>query len=135
MSGILPKFVTPDDVRAYRGRLDPFARAFDRSVAWCQAIDPATRRNWADFYAGWRRFCDTDASWTHASAQYDEAEKYEENLIRWQGWLGRFCQLGVPPLTRPPVSPETSSLEATVKTVAIAGAVIAVAVSLRSVVR
>ena len=34
MSSFLPKFVTPEDVRAYRGRLDPFARSFDRYLVF-----------------------------------------------------------------------------------------------------
>ncbi len=135
MSGILPKIVLPDDVRAYRGRIDAFARAIDRSVAQCSALDPFARRSWAEFYARWQEFCATEVSWLHTAAQYEETERYEEHLLRWQAYLAPMCRSAGPPMTRPGGAISASSTEGTIKTVAIAGAVIATALAIRAVTR
>jgi hypothetical protein len=133
--GILPLVVMPDDVRAAKARLDAFARSFQRTVSTCPLLPALTRRAWGDFYQGWRRFADTDASIFHAAAEYDAAERYEEHLLSWQAHLAQYCASAGPRLTRPQPPFSTASLESTVKTVAVAGVVIAIAITLRSVTR
>jgi hypothetical protein len=134
MSDLLPTVVMPDDVRAAKARLDPFARAVDRSVAVCPQLHPYVRRSWADFYRSWRQFADADASWFHAAAEYDAAKQYEEHLVAWQTQLASVCPIAGPPLTRPPGSSSTNSLN-DMKTIAIAGAVVAVALAVRGITR
>jgi len=134
MTSLLPTVVTPDDVRAMKARLDAFARAFDRSVAACARLTPAMRASWAEFYRGWRQFADADPSWLHAAAEYETARQYEEHLVAWQGRIAPLCGVTGAPLTRAPAT-SAGSLENTIKTVAIAGAVIAVALALREVTR
>jgi hypothetical protein len=136
MTSFLPTVITPDDVRAYKDRLDPFARAIDRGVS-VSRLDAYTRRAWSDFFRSWRSFCDAEPSWLHAAAEFNAAEHYEEHIIHWQARLAPYCPIPGPLLTRPvPKAPApASSVENTVKTVAVAGAVIALALSLRSVVR
>lgn len=135
MSGIFPTVVTPDDVRASKARLDAFARSFDRSVAMCPRLHPYVRKSWSDFYRGWRQFADADASWFHAAAEFDAAQQYEEHLVAWQAQLAPLCPIAGPPLTRPAGAASSGTLENTVKTVAIAGAVVAVALAIRGVTR
>jgi len=134
MTNLLPMVVTPDDVRTMKTRLDAFARAFDRSVAACTRVHPYTRTSWAEFYRGWRQFADADPSWLHAAAEYETARQYEEHLVAWQRQLAPVCGIAGAPLTRAPAS-SGSSLESTIKTVAIAGAVVAAALALREVMR
>jgi hypothetical protein len=134
MNGLLPTVHTPAEVHAYKARLDPFALALDRSVASCPHLDPTTRRNWAEFFRGWRRFCDADVGWLSAANDFAQAQQFEEHIIRWQAWLRPYCTIAAPPLTRAPVvATPPSSTESTIKTVAIAGAVIAVAFAVRAV--
>lgn len=135
MSGVFPTVYSPEEVQSYKARLDPFARAIDRSVAMCTTLDPTTRRAWGEFSRGWRQFCDSEVSWMRAASDHEQAEKYEEHIIRWQTWLAPHCPIAAPPLTRPPPSKSATSVESTVKTVAIAAAVIAVAVAIKSVTR
>ncbi len=136
MDGLLPTIHTPSEVQAYKARLDPFARAVDRSVATCSRIDLTTRRNWAEFFRGWRHFCDADVGWMSAAGDASQAQQFEEHIIRWQSWIGQFCIIAAPPLTRAPlVAAPTTSMESTIKTVATAAAVIAVAFAIRSVTR
>jgi len=136
MTSLLPTVVTPDDVRAFKARLDGFARSLDRSVSMCTRVHPYVRTSWAEFYRGWRQFADADPSWLHAAAEYDAARQYEEHLIAWQTQLAPVCAIAGAPLTRPKVTGSPgSSLENTIKTVAIAGAVVAVALAIREVTR
>jgi len=136
MTNLLPTVVTPDDVRTMKARLDAFARAFDRSVSVCTRVHPYMRTSWAEFYRGWRQFADAEPSWLHAAAEYDAARQYEEHLVAWQRQLAPVCGIASAPLTRAPASSSSgSSLESTIKTVAIAGAVVAVALALREVTR
>ncbi len=135
MSGLLPTVVTPDDVRASKARLDAFARAFDRSVTACPRLAPSIHQSWSDFYRGWRRFADADPSWFHAAAEFDAAQQYEEHLIAWQAQLGPLCPIAGPSLTRPPGASSTGTVETTIKTVAIAAAVVAVALAVREITR
>ena len=133
MSGLLPTVVMPDDVRATKARLDPFALVLDRCVALCPQLPPYDHRSWADFYRGWRHFADADASWFHAAAEYDQADRYEEHLVTWQAYLAAKCPIAGPPFTRPKDTSMGSLSD--VKTIAIAGAVVVVALTLRGVLR
>ncbi len=135
MSDFLPTVVMPDDVRAAKARIDSFARAMDRSVAVCPQLHPLVRRSWSDFYRNWRQFADADASWLHAAAEFETAKQYEEHVIAWQAQLGPLCAMTSPPLSRTPTSTSPAALQTTLKTVAIAGAVVAVALAVREVSR
>ena len=136
MTGLLPTWFVPDDVRAIKARLDASARTLDRSVTLCPHVHPYVRRSWADFYRGWRTFADADASWLRASTDYETARQYEEHLVAWQRQIAPICGIAGAPLTRAqnPGSTE-STLQTTIKTVAIAGAVVAVALAVREVTR
>ncbi len=127
--------VTPNDVRALKARLDPFVRAFDCSVAACGELHPFVRGSWADFSRGWRQFAAADTSWLHAAAEYDAAAKYEQHLVAWQTQLAPVCPVLAPPFPRSSRPDASGTLGSTVKTVAIAGAVVAVAFALRGVTR
>lgn len=136
MSGFLPKFVTPTDVRDLKNRLDPSVRALEATVATCSSLDAATRSAWTDFAKAWRSYVDEDDSWFHTAAQYDTGEAYERTIADWQRIVSASCTLPGPKI-QPPPSPSVVSSEAqgTIRTVAIAGAVIAAIVAVRSVIR
>ena len=136
MSGILPKFVTPDDVRDIKNRLDPFVRALDATVSTCKSINPGTKDAWQNFSKAWRGFYDEEDSWMHAAAQYDNAESYERSIAEWQRIIGAACPVPGPKVD-PPTSPSvvTSELQETIRTVAIAGGIIVALITVRSLAR
>jgi hypothetical protein len=140
MTGHLIKFITPDDVRDYRGRLDAVISATDTKVTTsCPGLDQGTREGWSKFVAAWREFLKEEPSWLHALAQYETTEAYEQDMSRWQDMISKAsCLLPtprvVPGSNEGPSSPP-SSLESTLRTVAIAGAVVAVALGVKAVLR
>ena len=133
MSGFLPKFVLPSDVRALKNRLDPTMRSLDMTVAQCTTVEAATGSAWADFSRAWRAYFNEDDSWLHTAAQMDAGEAYERQIADWQTLLARPCTLHTPQITPSTTPPDAH--QDTIRTVAIAGAVIAVVVGIRSVMR
>ena len=139
---ILPRFVTPSDVRDLKVRVDAFIRAEDSTVDACASIPAGPRMGWKAFFASWQSYFAEDDAWLHAAAQMDEGEAYEQDLGKWQAMLATYkCTPNAPPSTPldPPLfdghGPDTSGWQGTAKTVAIAGAVIAVAIGMRAVLR
>jgi hypothetical protein len=139
VSGFLPRFVTPSDVRALKTRVDPFVRAIDRSVADCASLAAETRTGWEAFSRAWRAYFDEEDSWLHTAAQMDQGEAYEQDLAHWQDLLAHSkCGTSTPRITptNPRSTPDDSArMHGTIKTVAIAGAVVAVALGLRAVLK
>jgi hypothetical protein len=138
---ILPKFVTPSDVRDLKGRLDPFVRALDQSVADCKGLPDGVRNGWLAFSKAWRGYFDGEESWLHTAAQMDQGEAYEKDITRWQDMVATYkC---APDAPRPAPSdggadlddPGSQRWQGTVKTVAIAGAIIAVVLGVRTVMK
>ena len=135
---VLPKFVIPADVRDLKNRVDPFVRAMDQTVADCKGLTDAVRTGWQGFSQAWRTYFDEEDSWFHTAAQMDQGEAYERDLARWQDWIGQFkCVTSTPPITPSTTGDpaDSKNWSGTVKTVVIAGAVIAVALGLRAVVK
>ena len=133
MSGILPRFVLPADVRSLKVRLDSVVRSLDGTAASCTGLPEATRANWNDFSKGWRAYLAEEDSWLHTAAQMDAGEAYERQIADWQRFLSTAsCVLNGPQIT-PSSTPDGH--QDTIRTVAIAGAVIAVVVGIRSVMR
>ncbi|MEO8800820.1 MAG: hypothetical protein ABI551_23215 [Polyangiaceae bacterium] len=141
---ILPRFVTPTDVRDLKNRLDAFVRAEDAAVNACPSIPAGPRAGWKAFAASWRDYFGEDDSWLRAGAQMDEGQAYEEDLGHWQDTLATYaCANAAAPRVSPLDPPsgghgddrDPSSWQGTVKTVAVAGMVIAVALGLRAVAR
>ncbi len=140
---ILPRFVTPSDVHDLKVRVDAFVHAEDASVDACAAIPAGPRAGWKAFVASWQSFFAEDDSWLRAAAQMDEGEAYEEDFGKWQAMIAGYkCVPNVPPSA--PLDPplfngghdsDPSGWQGTAKTVAIAGAVIAVAIGMRAVLR
>jgi hypothetical protein len=133
------RFVTPSDVRDLKNRVDPYVRALDVSVAACKALPQAVADGWAAFSKAWRSYFDEEDSWWHTAAQMDQGEAYESDVQRWQQMIAGYkCAPDAPPIT-----PEDGQgrggdpdrWSGTIKTVAIAGAVIAVALGVRAVLK
>ena len=135
---MLPKFVVPADVRDLKNRIDPFVRAMDGSVAACATVPDAVRSGWVAFSKAWRTYFNEDDSWFHTAAQMDQGEAYERDLAHWQDWITQFkCAESTPHIV-PSTDGDpagTKNWSGTIKTVAIAGAVIAVALGLREVMK
>ena len=136
---VLPKFVVPDDVRDLKNRIDPFVRALDHSVATCATMPEGAHMGWDGFSKAWRSYFDEEDSWWHTAAQMDQGEAYERDLAHWQDWITHFkCEQGTPPIT-PSTTGDPGSggdhWQGTIRTVAIAGAVIAGVVALRTVLK
>jgi hypothetical protein len=136
VAGVLPKFVTPSDVRDLKNRVDTFVRALDQSVAACATMTDAQRAGWSAFSQQWRAYFAEDDSWWHTAAQMDQGESYERDVAHWQDWFSQFhCAPSAPRITPSSDAIEPTRWQGTIKTVAIAGAVVAVALGLRAVMK
>lgn len=131
----LPVFRTPNDVRAYKRSLDPLMTGMNASVEACTKLDEATRNAWGDFYKAWRGFYAEEESWWHTVAQWLQTEKYEARLSDWQTLLGARCGGGMSIPTVEPPGKGDSDFNRTLRTVAVAGAVVAVVIGVRAVIR
>jgi hypothetical protein len=135
---ILPKFVTPSDVRDLKNRAEPFVRALDVAVADCKSLPDSVRASWQTFSSSWRTYFNEEDSWWHTAAQMDQGEAYEQDIARWQDMIAGFkCSPDAPRITPTDVDAggDSSRWQGTIKTVAIAGAVIAVVLGLRTVMK
>ena len=136
---ILPKFVTPTDVRDLKVRVDAFVRATDGTVATCAKLPDGVRSGWTQFSAAWRAYFDEEDSWWHTAAQMDQGEAYERDLGGWQTTIAQFQCANAPPVITPSngggSGENTDRWQGTIKTVAIAGAIVAVVLGVRAVVR
>lgn len=140
---VLPRFVTPSDVRDLKNRVNAFVLAEDAAVDACAAIPAGPRAGWKAFVASWKSYFSEEDAWLSAGAQMDEGEAYEEDLGKWQAMIaGNKCTPNAPPSTSldPPLfggddKTKGGDWQSTAKTVAIAGAVIAVAIGMRAVLR
>jgi hypothetical protein len=138
----LPYAVTPDDVKDKKRRIDALIQGLDAAIAACVSITDVDRQRWALFVSGWAGFRDSEESWFHTAAQDEQAGAYEQDAKGWSDWYARqACSAAS---TAPSISTwgeaPTNAADAaaakdtksTFKTVAIAGAVVAVAVAIRS---
>lgn len=139
---ILPRFVTPTDVRDLKTRLDAFVRAEDAAVDACATIPSGPRMGWKAFAASWQSYFAEDDSWLRAGAQMDEGEAYEADLAKWQSMIATYkCAQAAPPVTPldPPIGDGSdappSPWQGTIKMVAAAGIAIAIALGVRAVAR
>jgi hypothetical protein len=131
------RFVTPSDVRDLKNRLDPFVRSLDQSVTDCKALPQGVADGWSAFSKAWRTYFDEDDSWWHTAAQMDQGEAYESDVQRWQAMIAGYkCAVDAPlPTPTADGGGDSDRWSGTIKTVAIAGAVIAVALGLRAVIK
>ena len=140
---VLPRFVVPSDVRDLKNRVDAFVREEDAAVDACASIPAGPRSGWKTFVASWQSYFTEDDSWLNAAAQMDEGEAYEADIEKWQALIAKYrCTPNAPPSSPidPPLfggdtTPNGSGWQSTARTVAIAGAAIAVAVGMRAVLR
>lgn len=136
---VLPRFITPDDVRALKARADPTVRSLDETVRTCAALPLASRENWNAFVKSWRAYFDEDVGWTDAWTQHDRGEVFEADIIRWQEMLAQHgCKLTAPRFSPSAPEEKTDPLNqwhSTIKTVAIASVVVALVFGLRTVVK
>jgi hypothetical protein len=131
------RFVTPGDVRDLKNRVDSYVRALDESVVTCATLPPGVRDGWAAFSETWRTYYGEEDSWWHTGAQMDQGEAYESDVQRWQQMItGYKCAPNAPPITPEDDGGQDSDRwTGTIRTVAIAGAVFAVALGLRAVMK
>ena len=136
---ILPKFVTPEDVRDLKVRVDPFVRAMDSAIASCATLPDDMRAGWATFSKAWRTYFDEEDSWWHTAAQMDQGEAYERDLARWQDLLAKWnCAQNAPritPSTEGGGGADGKEWASALKVVGIAGIGLAVVLGLRTVLR
>jgi hypothetical protein len=130
------QFVTPSDVRALKQRLDPYVKALDGAVSQCAKVDPATRDAWGSFAQSWRAYFDAEDHFLSAGAEFNNGCEFQSAIAGWQRTIGALaCGVAGPSLPEPKPSGGDSATTSTVRTVAIAAGVIAVALTIRSVTR
>ena len=130
------QFVTPSDVRALKGRLDPYVTALDAAVTQCPSVDQATRDAWTAFAKSWRSYVAAEDHFLTAGAEFNAGCEYQSAIAGWQRTIGTFaCGLPGPTLAEPRPNGTDTATTNTVRTVAIAAGVIAVALTVRSLAR
>jgi hypothetical protein len=87
----LPIFRTPDDVRSYKRMIDPAVVSLEGVVASCPQLDQVSKKSWETFSERWRAFFASEESWFHTTAQWEQCERYEEQIASWQKLLGPKC--------------------------------------------
>jgi len=130
------QFVTPNDVRALKTRLDPFVTALDGAITQCPKADPGTREAWAAFARSWRAYVASEDHFLTAGAEFNTGCSYEQSIAGWQRTVGALaCGVPGPSLPEPRPAGGDTATTSTVRTVAIAAGVVAVALTLRSLTR
>jgi hypothetical protein len=130
------QFVTPSDVRALKTRLDPFVTALDSAITQCPQVDAATRDAWTAFVRSWRAYAASDDHFLTAGAEFNTGCEYQQAIAGWQKTIGGLaCGVPGPSLPEPRPSGGDTATTSTVRTVAIAAGVVAVALTLRSLSR
>ena len=130
------QFVTPGSVRDLKNRLDPYVTALDTAIAQCPAIDQGTRGAWAAFTKSWRDYFAAEDHFLTAASEFNTGCEYQSAIAAWQRTIGAFaCGLPGPSLPEPKPSGADSATTSTVRTVAIAAGVVAVAFAVRSFIR
>jgi hypothetical protein len=123
------EFVTPQDVRDYKGELNTHVTTLDADVVHCVQGDPAgtkldtaTLDAWNQFVAEWRTFMADDPGFFSAGGQGRLANNYAHTIAEWEERITQAgCGLSGPRVVLPADDPVLG----TIKTVAIAGAVVA----------
>ncbi len=138
MAGLLD-VVWPSDVEAYAVRVDVTMRATHAAVMACGGLATEERKAWSDFYDAWRKFFgEVAGSWVFGGGgKNEEIKRYESQLAQWQGILRAKCMIPgpVPKPRQEEDRAATDDVIGTVKWVAFAVGVAAVAWGVRSVLR
>lgn len=95
-------FVTSGDVAAKKRALKPRADAIDAMAVACSALNASTRAAWDGFYADWRDWLATDASFWSAAHEMDRTEQYERDIEAWNKKIGGDCGGSPLPDIEPP---------------------------------
>lgn len=130
------QFVTPGSVRALKTRLDPYVVALATAIGQCARVDPATREAWTAFESSWRDYVAQEDHFLTAGSEFNTGCEYEAAIAGWQHTVSTLaCGVAGPSLPQPSPPGADSSTARTVRTVAIAAGVVAVALVLRGLVR
>lgn len=125
-------FVTPSDVQARKDQVNAEVEATDVDVVNCKTLDGGTISAWNLFLVAWREFYADEPGFFSAGAQGRQVADYVDQLAQWQTRLkAAGCSLTAAPL---PAQPQ-DDVAGTIKTVAIAAAVVAGAVAAYEVVK
>jgi hypothetical protein len=128
----LPVFRSPADVHEYKRSIDPTFRALDGLVDACAELPETTRASWKTFSTQWRAFYATEESWWHTVAQWEQCERYEEQVANWQRMLGPKCG-GLPSPQLTPDSEKQSPWTGAIVAASVAVGLVAVVVGVRAV--
>lgn len=125
-------FVTPSDVQARKDQVNAEIEATDVDVINCKTLDAGTLSAWNLFLVAWREFDADEPGFFSAGAQGRQVADYVDQLAQWQARLkAAGCTLTAAPL---PAQPQ-DDVAGTIKTVAIAAAVVAGAFAAYEVVK
>jgi hypothetical protein len=103
----------PQDVRNVKNEVGATMESLRRDVAACQALSPAERNAWNDFYTSWRKFFCRNETGTCTEPDYaiwslcdqiTDAEEWRSRMYQWQDRLAAVCKLSAP--TGPPAPME-----------------------------
>jgi hypothetical protein len=104
--------------------------ATDASVDACKSLDAPTKDNWKLFYTAWLNFRNADEGYLDAPVEWSACDNYAKALASWQVMLAaKSCGQNVPQIE--PQGNKGSEITGTIKTVAIAASVVAVALVAR----
>jgi hypothetical protein len=125
-------FVTAGDVQARKDQVNAQIDSDDADVVNCARLDSGTVSAWNLFVSSWRAFYADEPSFWNAGGQGRQVADYVDQLEKWEAKLkAAGCTVTAAPI--PTQSGDATS--ATIKTVAIAAAVVAGAFAAVEVVR
>lgn len=119
-------FVWPSDVRDKIREIDAAFQSNDVAIKACAAMSSTLKAGWATDLATWTAFVADGVPTFGAGNKLEAALRWQCRLSEWQTLLGQTqCALAGPEVPKPTPSTTVETAVGTLKTVAVAGAVIA----------
>lgn len=119
-------FVWPSDVRDKIKEIDAAFQGTDVSVKACAGLDATRRAGWSTDLATWSAFVADGVGTFGAANKLEAALRWQCRLRQWQDLItATSCTLAGPEVPKPTPSTSVETAVGTLKTVAVAGAVIA----------
>ncbi len=126
INGLLPTIVWPSDVEAKKVEIDPGFENLELMADTCDKLSAEDAISVNRFLGAWRAFRDEPTPTFGSANKWDEALRYQDRLRDYQDMLeAKGCDLIGAKVTRPAPEATIPDYFDTVKTIAVASAVIA----------
>lgn len=135
----LPRVVSVQEISDLKTEIHHDVLQLDESVDACTKIPNSSRNAWKSFVTEWSTYYAKDISWLFNDFEWDKAQEYRRKVDAWKEWYVKFqCpMIGPPSPMKPPANSSglSDKTHTTLQVVAISGAVIALVIGLRTVMK